>query len=51
LEQEELDKELLGVSGPAPEELPNVPVAEPSAAPKAKPSNVYYLNLDEHFFI
>ncbi|XP_059477567.1 charged multivesicular body protein 4b [Neocloeon triangulifer] len=37
LEQEELDKELLGVAGPAPEELPNVPVAEPSAAPRVKP--------------
>ena len=35
LEQEELDKELLGVIGPTPVELPSVPAGEPSKA-KAK---------------
>lgn len=35
LEQEELDKELLGV-GPTAEELPSVPSAEPVAAARSK---------------
>jgi hypothetical protein len=47
LEQEELDKELLGV-GPSPEELPNVPTAElakPSPTKTAKASMYIYLLL------
>jgi len=36
LEQEELDKQLLEVSGPTADELPSVPTAEPAAASKGK---------------
>ncbi|EEB10402.1 Charged multivesicular body protein 4C, putative [Pediculus humanus corporis] len=43
LEQEELDKELLGVATPSPE-LPNVPVGEPSKARAKASASKFYIS-------
>jgi charged multivesicular body protein 4 len=37
LEQEELDKQLLEVTGPTADELPSVPTAEPASSSKGRP--------------
>lgn len=44
LQQEELDKELLGIDDTATDELPSVPTSVPAVPSKSRTSNYYFFN-------